>query len=252
MTCEIYQILIYTWMALGAVISLILLKVTAPFGRHTSSGWGPLISNRLGWMLMEMPGMILLMYFVLSNGSAQNIVTGIFVAFYMFHYINRAFVFPFRIHTRGKKMPVVIVCSAICFNTINGFFLGYYFSHFAPHYTGDYFIRAQFIAGTLLFVLGIFINWKYDNKLIHLRRPGDTGYVIPAGGLFDFVSCPNLFGEIIEWSGYAILCWNLPAVSFLVWTVANLLPRAISHHKWYKQRFGDYPARRKALFPFVL
>jgi hypothetical protein len=251
MTYETYQNLIYCWMALGVVISLVLLKVAAPFGRHTTTHWGSLISNRLGWMLMEMPGMMLLMYFVLSTASCQNIVTDVLVAFYMFHYINRAFVFPFRIHTRGKKMPVVVVFLAICFNTINGFFLGYYFSHFA-HYAGDYFIRPQFIAGTVLFVLGVFINWKYDNKLIHLRRPGDTGYIIPFGDLFELVSCPNLFGEIIEWSGYAVLCWNLPAVSFLVWTVANLIPRALWHHKWYKQRFGDYPPDRKALFPYVL
>ncbi|MCE5332598.1 MAG: DUF1295 domain-containing protein [Bacteroidales bacterium] len=251
MTYETYQALIYSWMAAGVVIFLALFKVIAPFGRHTSSNWGLQISNKLGWMLMEMPGMILLMYFVISNGSSQNAVTWILVAFYMFHYLNRAFVFPFRIHTKGKKMPVVIVCSAICFNTINGFFLGYYFGHFA-HYADNYFIQPHFIAGTVLFIGGIFINWKYDNKLIHLRQPGDTNYVIPVGGLFDFVSCPNLFGEIVEWTGYAILCWNLPAVSFLVWTVANLIPRALSHHKWYKQRFVDYPARRKALFPFVL
>ena len=251
MTYEIYQNLIYSWMALGAVISMVLLNVAAPFGRHTTSNWGPLISNRLGWMVMEMPGMLILMYFVLTNSSCHNILTGVLVSFYMFHYINRAFVFPFRIHTRGKKMPVIVVFLAICFNTINGFFLGYYFGHFA-HYASDYLLSSQFIAGTVLFALGIYINWKYDNKLIHLRRPGDTGYVIPLGGLFERISCPNLFGEIIEWSGYAILCWNLPAVSFLVWTVANLLPRALWHHRWYKRQFENYPARRKALFPYVL
>ena len=53
MTYETYQSLIYGWMALGAVIFLLLLKVSAPFGRHTSSNRGPQISNRLGWMLME-------------------------------------------------------------------------------------------------------------------------------------------------------------------------------------------------------
>ena len=67
MNYETYQHLIYAWMALGVVISLVLLKVTAPYGRHTTSSWGPLISNRLGWMLMEMPGMMVLMYFLLSG-----------------------------------------------------------------------------------------------------------------------------------------------------------------------------------------
>ncbi len=251
MTYETYQHLIYSWMVLGVVISLVLLRVAAPFGRHTTSGWGPMINNRMGWMVMEMPGMMLLMYFVITNITSQNIVTGVLVGFYMFHYINRAFVYSFRIHTRGKKIPAIVVCFGICFNLVNGFFLGYYFGHFAQ-YSLDYFITPQFIAGTALFGTGIYINWKYDNKLIHLRRSGDTGYVIPFGGLFEWVSCPNLLGEIIEWSGYALLCWNLPAVSFVVWTAANLIPRALSHHKWYKKRFGDYPEERKALFPFVL
>jgi hypothetical protein len=96
----------------------------------------------------------------------------------------------------------------------------------------------------------MYINQKADNMLIALRTPGETGYKIPTGWLFEKISCPNLFGELIEWLGFAILCWNLPAFSFFIWTSANLIPRAISHHKWYRQQFADYPADRKAIFPF--
>ena len=31
---------------------------------------------------------------------------------------------------------------------------------------------------------------------------------------------------------------------FILWTVANLLPRAISHHRWYQENFPDYPITR--------
>ena len=103
MNYETYQQLIYAWMALGVIISLVLLKVVAPYGWYSSSKWGPQISNRLGWILMEIPGMMVLMYFMLSNGSGLQLATGILVAFYLFHYINRVFIFPFRIHTRGKN-----------------------------------------------------------------------------------------------------------------------------------------------------
>jgi hypothetical protein len=34
--------------------------------------------------------------------------------------------------------------------------------------------------------------------------------------------------------------------------LANLLPRALAHHRWYKQRFPEYPSERKAIFPFLL
>lgn len=251
MTYETFKNLVYIWMAAGAAIFLVLLKVTAPYGRHTSSKWGPQISNRLGWILMEAPGMILLLYFVLTKASQQNLMSWTLVAFFMFHYINRTFVFPFRIHTKAKKMPIVIVGSGIFFNLVNGFLLGYYFAWFAKYTTSDL-IGPRFIVGAVLFVWGVYINWDHDNRLIHLRQPGETDYKIPEGGLFEYVSCPNLLGEIIEWTGFAIMCWNLAAVSFLAWTLANLIPRALSHHKWYKQHFRNYPARRKAVIPFVL
>jgi len=248
MNYETYSTIIYAWMATGVVTFLLLLKITAPYGRHTKSNWGLQISNNLGWVIMEAPVMILLMYFVLSHTENQNAVSWTLIAAFMFHYINRTFIFPFRLRTKGKKMPVVIVAAAIIFNLVNGFSLGYYFAHFAS-YEKEYFTEINFIAGGLLFVSGVFINWKSDSILINLRKPGETGYVIPQGWLFRYVSCPNLFGEIVEWTGFALMSWNLPAVSFLVWSCANLIPRAISHHKWYKQKFENYPQERTAIFP---
>jgi 3-oxo-5-alpha-steroid 4-dehydrogenase 1 len=61
-----------------------------------------------------------------------------------------------------------------------------------------------------------------------------------------------LLGELIEWAGFAILCWNMPALAFFIWSAANLMPRALSHHKWYKKTFADYPEKRKALLPYLL
>ena len=104
----------------------------------------------------------------------------------------------------------------------------------------------------LALISSAWINWKADNVLINLRAPGETGYKIPRGWLFDYVSCPNLLGELIEWAGFAILCWNLPALTFFIWTAANLVPRALSHHKWYRMQFAGYPAERKAVIPYLL
>ncbi len=251
MSYEAFRNLNFGWMVFAALIFLVLLKVTAPYGRHSTSRWGPQISNRLGWVLMEMPGMILLLFYVIKFASRQNAVAWTLAGLYLFHYVNRTFIFPFRIHTKAKKMPVVIVVSGVLFNLVNGYLLGYFFAFFAK-YTSAYFFSAQFIVGAVLFFWGIWINWDHDTRLIHLRKPGETGYKIPEGGLFKVVSCPNLLGEILEWTGFAIMCWNLAAVSFLVWTVANLVPRALSHHRWYRQHFNDYPLKRKAIIPYVL
>ena len=251
MNYQTFQNLNYVWMSIGVLVFLLLLKVPAPYGRHSSAKWGPQINNKLGWVFMEAPGMILLMFFVLTGAIRQNAMSWILISLYLFHYLNRTFVFPMRLRTRAKKMPLLIMVLAIFFNLVNGSLIGYYFANFA-HYTLTDLMGPRFIAGAILFGCGVFINWDYDNRLIHLRRPGETGYKIPEGGLFRWVSCPNHLGEIIEWTGFALMCWNLAAVSFIVWTIANLIPRTLSHHKWYKRQFGDYPDNRKAIVPFVL
>ncbi len=58
--------------------------------------------------------------------------------------------------------------------------------------------------------------------------------------------------QIIEWTGFAIATWALPGVAFALYTAANVGPRALANHRWYRERFENYPAERKALIPFVL
>lgn len=65
----------------------------------------------------------------------------------------------------------------------------------------------RFCIGWVVLVVGFLINVSSDNILIHLRQPGETGYKIPRGGLFRYVSCPHYLGEIIEWTGFALLSW---------------------------------------------
>lgn len=82
-------------------------------------------------------------------------------------------------------------------------------------------------------------------------RPTETGYKIPRGGAFELVSGANFFGEIVEWFGFALAAWSLPAFAFAVFTFANIGPRAASHHQWYLKKFPDYPRNRRAVIPFV-
>lgn len=236
---------------MAAIIFFVLLRITAPYGRHASAKWGPAIDNRLGWAIMELPVILMLFIFIFPFIHSLSAASWAMIGLFCFHYFNRAFIFPFRLRTKGKTMPLLVIGSGIFFNVVNGFSLGYYFSHFA-HYTLAWFADARFIIGVVLFFAGMFINWKADNMLIHLRKPNETHYAIPEKWLFDYISCPNLFGELIEWLGFAILCWNLPAVCFFIWTAANLIPRAIAHHTWYKNKFSNYPEKRYAIIPFVV
>jgi len=119
-------------------------------------------------------------------------------------------------------------------------------------YPASWLSSPQFILGSFLFSLGFLGNIHSDSILRNLRKPGESGYKIPRGGVFEYVSAANYFCEALEWTGFAIASWNFPAAAFATYTVANLLPRGLSHHQWYKNKFDDYPKNRKAFIPFLL
>ena len=250
MTQEVFYLIIWIWIGIGILTFLLLLKITAPYGRHSNASWGPMISNKVGWFIMELPTLIIPGIFFFTGSAEKALLSWIFYGIYTLHYIHRVFIFPFRLKTKGKKMPLVIVIMAIFFNLVNGFILGDFLGNFA-NYADSWIYSLPFIAGFLIFIIGAAINISADTKLISLRKSDPGKYQIPSGGLFNKISCPNHFGEIIEWTGYAIMMWNVAGVSFAVWTAANLIPRAISHHKWYKEKFPDYPEKRKAFIPFM-
>ena len=240
----------YLWMGVAAIAFGYLLFRDAPYGRHVRPVWGPTVDNRFGWVVMEFTVIVSFLTFFTWNGWPSSGIVTFFAGCFLLHYVNRSLVYPFRLHTTGKRMPIVIMLSAMTFNTVNGFLLGYYFAHFAD-YPPNWSRTAPFIAGLLLFLIGMVINWSADNSLIHLRQPDETNYRIPRGGLFNRISCPNHFGEILEWAGFSIMTLCLPAFTFLVWTAANLIPRALAHHRWYRSHFTDYPTERKAIIPYL-
>jgi 3-oxo-5-alpha-steroid 4-dehydrogenase 1 len=249
---NLFETIVLGWIILAGATFLILLFITAPYGRHTSRNWGKTISNRNGWILMEAPALGVFLFFFITGKAEKNVISWIITALFSMHYINRSLIYPFRIQTIGKRMPLLIVLMAVFFNSVNGFINGYFLGSLQDHYNISWLTHPAFITGVLLFLAGMIINATADEKLIHLRKNRTNGYQIPYGGLFNVISCPNFFGEILEWLGFAVLCWSLPALSFFIWTVSNLVPRALDHHRWYKKQFPDYPSNRKAVIPYLL
>ncbi|MCB9994694.1 MAG: DUF1295 domain-containing protein [Hyphomicrobiaceae bacterium] len=240
------------WMLIGIALFPVQFFVTAPYGRHARSDWGPTISNRLGWCLMEVVSLVIFAALFLAGPNMKTAPMWIFFALWVAHYVNRSLIFPWRTHTRGKTMPLMIVGSAAAFNIMNAGLNGLNFGWFGAIYPDTWLTDPRFVVGLIIFATGAAINLWSDNRLIGLRKGDETGYKIPRGGLFELVSCPNLMGEIIQWWGFALMCWNLPALSFAVWTAANLIPRAVSHHRWYRRTFADYPANRRAVIPALV
>lgn len=254
MSGETFEILVWAWIAVGIGAWVLLQFIAAPYGRHTTSGWGPGIPNKAGWMIMEATVLVSLAATFFSLGGSiggLSPAAGVMLGLFTVHYLNRSFIYPLRTRTAGKTIPLATVAASIAFNTINGYLLGHWFARFGE-YPDEWLRDPRFIGGLLLFVFGMTLNQWSDHALINLRAPGETGYKIPRGGAFRWVSSPNLLGEIIEWIGFALMAWCLPAAAFAVWTMANLVPRALRNHRWYREKFPDYPPERRALVPHLL
>ncbi|MFT4600808.1 MAG: 3-oxo-5-alpha-steroid 4-dehydrogenase 1 [Arenicella sp.] len=248
-----FEIICLVWLGTAVVVHFTMFYVTAPFGRHTSTKWGPMVNNKLAWVIMELPSLVIMSYFLIWGSNSLNSLAWIVFSFWIFHYINRTFVYPLRIKATDKKMPLAIMLNGVLFNLINAGLNGYFLAEIArsDNYNFQWLTSWTTITGIAIFITGLLINWRSDHILINLRKPGETGYTIPQKFLFKYVSSPNLMGEVIEWVGFAMIAWNLPALTFAVWTYANLVPRAKNHHDWYHSKFKEYPKERKIIFPFI-
>ena len=246
-----FNSLIIGWFLLAAVIFLALLFFAAPYGRHFRRGWGPAINNKVGWVIMEATApLVFAICFVLGN-NANTLTTLVFLVLWEAHYIHRAFLYPFALRSRRRGMPIAVIGFGLLFNTVNGYLNGRYIFTFATGYTNQWLGDPRFVAGVMLFITGFIINRRADRILQSLRQPAESGYRVPYGGLYRWISCPNYLGEIIIWLGWALATWSLPGLAFAIWTVANLVPRARLHHAWYRKHFPDYPPERRALLPGI-
>lgn len=108
-----------------------------------------------------------------------------------------------------------------------------------------------------MYELGFWITVHSEYVMRNLR-PADgvvsaaERYKIPMDGMYKYVTNAPYFGELLAWSGFALLTSSPSALPVLFISLANLVPRAFEQHKWYLKKFPDYPKDRKVLVPFLL
>ncbi|CAG7828660.1 unnamed protein product [Allacma fusca] len=112
--------------------------------------------------------------------------------------------------------------------------------------------------GLFLFMYGSFEQYRAHRQYADLRKGkgnevATLTHQIPRGGLFEKVSSPNYWAEIII---YASLCvifafmnptWN----GVFIWVLCNQIVSGTMNHKWYQRTFPDYPKSRKAIIPYL-
>jgi len=229
------------------VVLLSLLWVTAPYGRHHRPGWGPRLPSRLAWFAMELPALLTIALIVWQSPLRTAPAAWVPLSFWLLHYAYRTLLFPLLMRSSGQTFPLLLVLSAVAFNLLNGYNNGN--ALLANAAAASPLATPHFLLGALLFWGGFAIHVHADHVIRSLRRPGETGYAIPRGGLFRWVSSPHYLGEILQWTGWAVLTWSLAGLAFALFTFCNLAPRALANQRWYRERFADYPRERRALLP---
>jgi len=235
--------------ALCPLVLISLLWVAAPYGRHFKPGWGSVLPNRAAWVLMAIPALLVIAIIVISSDVWGISAVWFPLCLWLFHYSYRTIIFPFLMRPSEKTFPAILVLFAIAFNSLNGYNNGSSLVGSADPQSSM--LTLNFVAGTALFVLGFALHCHSDAVIRSLRKPGELGYGIPHRGLFTWISSPHYLGEMIQWMGWAILTWSLAGTAFALFTVCNLLPRAITNHKWYQENFPDYPTGRRILVPGI-
>lgn len=246
----LHRMLVGSVLVMAAITATSLLFVTAPYGRHLRPGWGPTLPNRLGWFLMETPAALGFAAIYAAGEWRTALTPLVLLGLWESHYLHRAFVYPLQLRGSEKRMPVLVMALGISFNVVNAWINARWVSSLGT-YPDAWLADPRFLLGAALFIAGRAAALHSDSVLRNLRRPGESGYRIPAGGLYRWVSCPNYLGEIVEWTGWALATWSWAGLAFAVYTVANLAPRALSHHRWYHATFPDYPRERRALIPHL-
>jgi len=250
---QIVQLLCFLMFLVGALVFFILLFIPAVYGRYTGpkSWFGFGVDAKIAWFLQESPSFLVpLTVYLLEYRRGKEIIPNqmILAGLFVLHYWQRTFIYSFMIRG-GKPTPVGICGLAFIFCSVNGYIQVR--SIQLKHFDDAWLSNPIVILGITLYFIGLAINIHSDHILRSLRKPGEAGYKIPKGGLYNYVTAANYFGEALEWFGFLLAVQTLASAAFSFFTLANLLPRAIAHHRWYKAKFDDYPKDRKIFFPFL-
>ena len=242
----------------------------------TPSGCNPVFINSLTYigtlvlfvLVMEIPVLPTLPFplnksMLVSNDAdfAENKrMTYLFMAFWELHFMRRTLEVLF-VHQYKRRMPIVESIGAPVYYWFFAIWIAW---SMRPESGYEQSFLALVILGSIIFFIGETGNCVCHIQLRKFRdekRPtymsSASRHVLPHGLLFNQVSCPHYFYEILSWTGFFLATWTLAAVLFLLATIITLVVYARKKHKAYLQEFDGkdgselYPANRTALIPFI-
>ena len=247
---RLYELLLWGMFGVALATALFSLFMPAPYGRYGKPWWaGPSLRSRAAWVLMELPqplGMAVCFALATRRAETGTLVLG---AMWMLHYAYRVLVYPFI--PRSSSMSLFVVLLGMILNVGFGYLNGRWLFALGPARGSEWLYDPRFLIGAGLFFGGLALSASSDLILRSLRKPGETGYRIPTRGAFRYVSSPNYLGELLEWAGWALATFSWAGLALWAVSAANLVPRAVRNHRWYKRQFPEYPPERHALVPLL-
>lgn len=171
--------------------------------------------GRVTFFLMEIVSPI---SFILATKSTNfNWFLG---AMFVAHYLYRSVIYSFFISYSMKPIDLMVLLSAASFNVLNGY----------NQAQGVATVQTISVLGVAVWLVGLAINVHSDIHLCNLRKsavektdprsvskPAKTDYFIPVSGMYEYVSCANYFGEIVE-------------VRDTIYTVVRMDVDSVPHH----------------------
>lgn len=254
----VYDTILLVALAFPPLTLLVSRVLNAPYGRFGEAGALPQFHPRWGWIAMELPATLVFWPAFLTGPNVTATAPAFIASIWAVHYVNRGFVFPWLIRAPrdSRTFSILVVATGMLVTAIHGYLNGYYLSRYGDHLVGDWMADPRFLVGVAIYGIGLSLNIKSDAILRNLRSPeeverGDKVYRIPTGGGFRYVTNPQYLGELLAWLGFSMLTWSLAGVFILTLSMANLIPRAMATHRWYREKFPEYPKHRRILIPYV-
>jgi hypothetical protein len=239
-----------TFLVALILMVLITFRSIFPYGKTYTRGTAVLkleVTDRLAFMIATISPLLLFVYGQLyfPNGNLLNIGSLCYIA----HFIHRSLIYPWFRSSFSKKWPleslIYYTVSNIVSSTIA--FHGIIFGPSSIH------IAFQLLAA-LGFVGCAVVAGIHDYKLCALRKSGDTGYQVPHGLLFQWISGPHYLFELLQWCCFLpFLEYGFGMATFGMQCMVNLTGRAESVHDAYTKRLfkNKYPEDRTSYIPFI-
>jgi very-long-chain enoyl-CoA reductase len=213
----------------------------------------PSVSSRTGMLIIYTPALLTSLTFLVralqqdEGGNGRELLTA---ALLVVHFLKRDLEVLF-VHSYSSTMEIsaTFICVVYALSAALICHQQAAVDHYDGGVLGDV-CGGPVVTGCTLFLLGELGNLYHHCLLTELRKRGEKSYVIPTGAMFDLVTMPHYFCEIVAWFGIAVVTQQLNAFLVVCSSASYLMGRSYATTCWYQKKFPNYPPR-KHMIPYM-